>query len=101
MLVKGFYKILILIPCRMSLKVCFSFHFASVFSSVAQKKKVVYSHANLLFRVCVAFILFFGKFITQAEPIDLHKKFTFKHFSIDEENVAGPMPNTVMVFPWN
>lgn len=36
-LAKGFYKILILIPCCMSLKIRFSFHF--VFSPVWLKKK--------------------------------------------------------------
>lgn len=61
------------------------------------QKKAVCSHANVAFRACEVFILCFGKFITQTQPIDLHKKFISKCFSIDKENGAGPMPSTVIV----
>lgn len=58
-----------------------------------KKKKVIGSHADFLFHVFEVFILSFGKFIAQAQPIDLYTKFSFKYFSFIMENIAGLLTN--------
>lgn len=54
------------------------------------------------FFIFVRFSYFWGvKFITQAQPIDLHKKLIFKYFSVVEEDIAGSMTNIIRVFLLN
>lgn len=69
-------------------------HFSS---SGSKKKKVIGSHADFLFHVFEVFILSFGKFIAQAQPIDLYTKFSFKYFSFIMENIAGLLTNNIIL----